>query len=133
MLAIVGILNGYGHFHVIGCPSSCIVFPLPLPALTRGRGWVIETPSNWTDGSCNENTTAKDSVFKAIQGIAPSKERFQKQSKVSENTKNKDPFTSHLMLTAKLTNTGEKRTQKNKMSSCVVGAIMEEVMAMTQN
>lgn len=76
---------------------------------------------------------AKDLVFKTIQGIAPSKERFQKQSKVSENTKNKDPFTSHVMLKAKLTNTEEKRTQNNKMSSCVFHAIMEEVMAITQN
>lgn len=76
---------------------------------------------------------AKDLVFKAIQGMAPSKEWFQKQSKVSENTKNKDSFKSHVMLKVQFTNTGEKRTQNNKMSSCVVGAIMEEVMAMNQN
>lgn len=51
LLAMVGVLDGDGHLHVVGRPRACIVLPLPLPALTRGRGWVIEAPSYWTDGS----------------------------------------------------------------------------------
>lgn len=47
----MGIFDGDGHLHVIRCPRACIVFPLPLPTLTRSRGRVIETSSHWTNGS----------------------------------------------------------------------------------
>lgn len=51
LLAVVGVFNGYCHFDVIRRPGSSVILPFPLPALARGRGRVIEAPSNWTDGS----------------------------------------------------------------------------------
>lgn len=51
LLAVVGVFNGYCHFDVIGRPGSSVILPLPLPALARGRGRVIEAPSHRTDGS----------------------------------------------------------------------------------
>lgn len=51
LLAAVSILNGNGHFHVVGRPCTCIIFPLPLPALPRGRGGVVKSPPHRADGS----------------------------------------------------------------------------------
>lgn len=79
LLAVVGVLNGYGHFDVVGRPGPRVVLPLPLPALARGRGWVIETPSNWTDGSFHgrreRNTLTGDVAIKGFRRNAQSKER----------------------------------------------------------
>jgi hypothetical protein len=52
VLLLIGVLDGDTHFHIVGCPGTIVILPLPNHALPGSRGRVIVVAANWTEGPC---------------------------------------------------------------------------------